>query len=190
LTAPMTGDRTRFEPGTLGAATLRSRRPQSKSLALGRARRAIGRQIWLFAAVAAIVAVSGVAYDLAGGVRPLTAALFWTPVGLAAGLAVALVRELNRNTVTVISNLGKHRGYTVLGAAPELTEQALRELSPDKRSPLGCVTFQPASPFSTAFRDLQGSMRDDRLVAFIGSWAPFSKAVGLWSSTATRAAAR
>jgi len=171
LTSPITGDRTRFEPGTLGAATLRSRRPASKSLALGRAQRAVGRQIWVFAVVALAVIAGGIAYDLAGGVRPLTASLFWAPVGIGAGLLIALIRELNRNTVTVLSNLGKHRGYTVLGAAPQLTPQAMRELAPDKRSPFGCVTFQPASPFSTAFRDLQGALREDRLVAFIAPWA-------------------
>lgn len=169
MTSPMTSDRSRFEPGTLGAATLRSRRPHSQSLALGRAQRAVGRQVWLLAVVAVVVTGAGVAYDLAGGVRVLTAALFWAPIGLGLGLTAALVRELNRNTVTVLSNLGKHRGYTVLGAAPQLTESALRELSPDKRSPFGCVAFQPASPFATAFRDLQGVLREDQLVAFIAS---------------------
>jgi len=136
---------------------------------LGRAKRAVGRQAWLLAIVAVVVTSAGVAYDLAGGVRVLTAALFWAPIGLGVGLVVALVRELNRNTVTVLSNLGKHRGYTVLGAAPQLTESALRELSPDKRSPFGVVAFQPASPFATAFRDLQGVLREDQLVAFIAS---------------------
>lgn len=169
MTSPMTSDRSRFEPGTLGAATLRSRRSGSRSLALGRAQRAVGRQAWLLALVAIVVTGAGVAYDLAGGVRVLTAALFWAPIGLGLGLTAALVRELNRNTVTVLSNLGKHRGYTVLGAAPELTPSALRELSPDKRSPFGCVAFQPASPFATAFRDLQGVLREDQLIAFIGS---------------------
>lgn len=170
MTSPITGDRTRFEPGTLGAATLRSRRTATPSLTLGRARRALRRQGWLFAVATMFVIAGGVAYDLAGGVRPLTAALFWTPIGLGAGFLIALLRELNRNTITVISSLGKHRGYTVLGAAPELTNRALRELAPDKRSPLGCVTFQPAAPFSTAFRDLQGALRDDHLVAFIAPW--------------------
>lgn len=167
LTSQMTGDRSQFEPGTLGAATLRSRRPPTRSLALGRARRAVGRQAWLFVLVALLVAGAGIAYDLAGGVRILTAASFWTPIGLGLGFLAALVRELNRNTVTVLSNLGKHRGYTVLGAAPQLTDRALRELAPDRRSPFGCVAFQPASPFATAFRDLQGVLREDQVVAFI-----------------------
>ena len=169
MTSHMTGDRSRFEPGTLGAATLRSKRPAGRSLALGRAQRAVGRQIWLFAAIAILVTGGGVAYDLAGGVRVLSSLAFWAPIGLGLGLLAGLVRELNRNTVTVLSNLGKHRGYTVLGAAPQLTERALRELAPDKRSPFGCVAFQPASPFATAFRDLQGVLREDQLVAFIAS---------------------
>ncbi len=115
------------------------------------------------------MAGAGVAYDLAGGVRVLSSLVFWAPIGIGIGLLVAVVRELNRNTVTVLSNLGKHRGYTVLGASPQLTERSLRELAPDKRSPFGCVAFQPASPFATAFRDLQGVLREDQLVAFIGS---------------------
>jgi Mrp family chromosome partitioning ATPase len=117
--------------------------------------------------VAFLVAGAGIAYDLAGGVRILSSAAFWAPIGLGLGLLAAIVRELNRNTVTVISNLGKHRGYTVLGAAPELTDRSLRELPPDKRSPFGCTAFQPSSLFATAFRDLQGVLREDQLVAFI-----------------------
>jgi Mrp family chromosome partitioning ATPase len=43
----------------------------------------------------------------------------------------------------------------------------LRDLPPDWRSPLGCLAFQPASPFASAFRDLQGAICDDHVVAFI-----------------------
>jgi Mrp family chromosome partitioning ATPase len=84
-----------------------------------------------------------------------------------AGLSLALVREIGRNTVTSLSSLGKHRGYAVLGAAPELTKRTLRELPPDQRSPLGCLAYAPASSFATAFRDLQGVLADDKLVSFI-----------------------
>ena len=172
MTAPVTGDRPRYqEPGTLGAATLRARRPPSKSLALGRLRRGIRRQWLLFALIVVVVAVGGVAYDLSGGVKPLSALLFWAPIGVAAGFGVALVRELARNTVTSLSSFGKNRGYAILGAAPELTDRALRQLPPDKRSPLGCLAFQPASPFATAFRDLQNAISKDGVVAFAGALA-------------------
>ncbi len=172
MTAPVTGDRPRYqEPGTLGAATLRARRPPSKSLALGRLRRGIHRQWLLFALIVVVVAVGGVAYDLSGGVKPLSALLFWAPIGVAAGFGVALVRELARNTVTSLSSFGKNRGYAILGAAPELTDRALRQLPPDKRSPLGCLAFQPASPFATAFRDLQNAISKDGVVAFAGALA-------------------
>jgi hypothetical protein len=124
-------------------------------LAIGRLQRGIKRQWLLFAAVAILVAGAGAAYDLSVGVRPLTAILFWTPVGLGAGLIVAFIRDLSRNTITSISSFGQRRDYALLGAAPELTGRTLRQLSPDQRTPLGCLAFQPASPFATAFRDLQ-----------------------------------
>lgn len=172
MTAPVTGERPRYqEPGTLGAATLRSRRPPSKSLALGRLRRGVKRQWLLFFAILIIVAVGGVAYDLSGGVQPMSALLFWGPVAVAAGLVVAFVRELGRNTVTSLSSFGKNRGYAILGAAPELTPRALRQLPPDKRSPLGCLAFQPSSPFATAFRDLQSAISKEGVVAFTAAVA-------------------
>ncbi len=121
--------------------------------------------------VALIVAGGGIAFDVQGGVRPLTAALIWTPIGLVIGLLAAALAELSRDTVTLLRGLSKHRDYTVLGAAPELTARALRELAPDQRSPVGCVTFQPASPLATAYRELQAALRDDKLVAFIAPLA-------------------
>ncbi len=108
-------------------------------------------------------------YDVSGGVPWRAALPFWLLISTAAAFFVALVRELSRNTVTSISSFGKHRGYTVLGAAPELTETVLRQLPPDQRSPLGCLAYQPASAFATAFRDLQDTLSRERLVAFIGS---------------------
>ena len=170
MTSPMTGDRSRYqEPGTLGAATLRSRRPPSKSLALGRLRRGVRRQWLLFVLIALIIATGGVAYDLSGGVKPLSALLFWAPVGIGVGLTAAVLRELARNTITSLSSFGKNRDYAILGAAPELTERAVRQLPPDKRTPLGCLAFQPASPFATAFRDLQNAINKDGVVAFAGA---------------------
>jgi Mrp family chromosome partitioning ATPase len=94
----------------------------------------------------------------------------WVGGGLAGGLGLALGRELSRNTITALSSLGKHRGYAVLGAAPELTLRTLRELPPDQRTPLACLAYQPASPFATAFRDLQGNLAGDRFVSFIGAF--------------------
>ena len=172
VTSPATGDRPRYqEPGTLGAATLRSRRPPSKSLALGRLRRGARRQWPLLVIIALVVSVGGVAYDLSGGVQPLSALLFWAPTGLAAGFALALVRDLARNTITSLSSFGKNRGYAILGAAPELTDRALRQLPPDTRTPLGCLAFQPASAFATAFRDLQNAITKEGVVAFAGAVA-------------------
>lgn len=166
MTSPLASDRSRYQPGTLGAATLRSRRPPSKSLAFGRLRRGVKRQWPWLVIVAVIVAAAGVGYDLGVGVRPVSSLLFWAPLGFAAGFVTALVRELGRNTVTSLSSFGKHRGYAILGAAPELTARVLRQLPPDKRTPLGCLAFQQASPFATAFRDLQANISNYGIVAF------------------------
>jgi Mrp family chromosome partitioning ATPase len=136
---------------------------------MGRLRRGVRRQWLIVALITAAVAGAGIAYDYAGGIRPLSSALFWLPVAAAAALFVALVREVSRNTITMLSSLGKHRGYAVLGAAPDLSAASLRELPPDKRTPLGALAFQQASPFATAFRDLQGALHEDTLVAFLGS---------------------
>lgn len=166
MTSPLASDRTRYQPGTLGAATLRSRRPPSKSLAFGRLRRGVKRQWPWLVIIAIIVSAAGVGYDLSGGVRPLTSLAFWAPLGIATGLALAVLREVGRNTVTSLSSFGKHRGYAILGAAPELTARTLRQLPPDRRTPLGCLAFQQASPFATAFRDLQSNISNDGVVAF------------------------
>jgi succinoglycan biosynthesis transport protein ExoP len=145
----------------------RARRAPSRSLAQSRLRRSLTRQWWIALLVAFAVVAAGVIYDALGGVRPLTSALFWLPFGLIAGLTLALVREIGRNTITSVSSLGKHRNYAVLGAAPELTPKALRQLPPDRRTPIGCLAFQQASPFSTAFRDLQHALNDSAVVSFI-----------------------
>jgi len=79
------------------------------------------------------------------------------------------VRELDRNTITVPSSVTKHRGFAVLGAAPELTQRTLRALPPNQRTPLGCLTFAPSSAFATAFRDLQDAIGGDKLVAFVSA---------------------
>jgi len=120
---------------------------------------------------AAALAFFGAWFHAAGGgTLNALSILAWTAIGIAGGLIIGLVRELGRNTITSVSSLGKHRGYTVLGAAPELSLRAMRQLPPDQRSPLGCLAYQPASPFATAFRDLQGNLQGGT-VAFIGALA-------------------
>jgi Mrp family chromosome partitioning ATPase len=169
VTAPLASDRYSFAPGARGAATLRSRWEPFQSLILSRLKRGIRRQWPLALLITTAIAGLGVAYDVGGGVQPLASALFWLPLGLAAGLAAGMLREFGRNTITSLSSLGKHRGYSVLGAAPELDDRALRQLPPDRRTPLGCLAFQPASPFATAFRDLQGAVAAKSMVAFIAA---------------------
>jgi Mrp family chromosome partitioning ATPase len=141
-------------------------------LALARIRRGVARQIVVVAVLAALILAAELWFHTAGGARlGLRSILFYLAVALGLALGVGLIRELGRNTITSVSSLGRNRGYTILGAAPELSPRALRQLPPDQRSPLGCLVHDPASAFATAFRDLQGNLAHDGVVAFLGSFA-------------------
>lgn len=170
MTSPLASDRSSYGRDAMHGAPLKRRtsNPGSSSLAANRLRRAVLRQWPMFVLVILVTAFFGALYETSGGMRWLPAVLQWTGIGVALGLGAGAVREFGRNTITSISSLGKHRGYAVMGAAPELTPSSLRELPPDQRSALGCLAYQPASPFATAFRDLQGVLISDKLVAFVG----------------------
>lgn len=171
MTRPLAGDRSQFDPSVISAAPLKSRAKSrmraNPSLTLGRTVRAIGRQFWVFLSAFLLVGGLGAIYDLTGGMSLLAVAKLWAPVGAVAGLGAGIIRELGRNTIGSLTALGRHRGYTVIGAAPELSEKVLRELPPDRRTPLAALAFQPAGAFATSFRDVQGAL--DKIVAFIGS---------------------
>lgn len=128
---------------------------------------------WLFVGILAIAFSSfGIWFHTATAVQFAgTAVALYVGIGVGTALVLGVLRELGRNTITSVSSLGKNRGYTVLGAAPELSPRALRQLPPDQRSPFGAVTNDAASSFATAFRDLQGNLTSDGVVAFIGSYA-------------------
>lgn len=165
LNADGAGPRTRVRPR-------RNTGPGFGALIRSRLLRGASRQ-WVFVAILTLlISAAGFAFHTAGGARiDMETGAFYVGVGLAAALLVGVIRELGRNTITSVSSLGKKRGYTILGAAPELTPRALRQLPPDERSPLGFVTHEPASAFATAFRDLQGNLNDVGVIAFIGSFA-------------------
>lgn len=142
-----------------------ARAPRARSLFLSRLQRAAKRQALLFVLFAGIIAACGVLYEMSGGSSFFRSVIPAAGIGAAAAFVIVAFRELGRNTITSLSSLGRHRGFTVLGAAPDLTPRVLRELPPDQRSPLGCLAYQPASPFATAFRDLQGALAEDKVVA-------------------------
>lgn len=175
-----------FHPASLGGGATQSPAPRTTSLALERARRGLQRQGWLFALIAVLITCAGVAFEFQAGIRPTAAAWLWAPIGLGGALLIALLRELSRDALTFISDLSKRTGCRVLGVAPELTAGALRMLAPDQRTPWGCVTFQPASPYATAFRDLQAALRHEKLIAFIAP-LPGEGATTIALSTATSA---
>lgn len=166
----------------LGASTRRtSARPSS--LLFGRLRRGFRRQLPVLLGATLLFGAAGMAFGMSSGADALSAGLTWLPFAFVAAAFVAVVLELERNTITVPASLGKFRGYGILGAAPDLTASALRELPPKHRSPLGLLAFKPVSPFATAFRDLQAAIASDNLVAFV---APRS---GEGASTASLCAA-
>lgn len=173
MTSPVVSERSPHVDARLAASRARrGRRSGGASLLWARLARGLSRQ-WLVVSILALLLIAlGLWFHTAGGALiTLRTAAFYASLGTGVALFVGLVRELGRNTVTSVSSIGKKRGYTILGAAPQLTPRALRQLPPDQRSPLGLVTNDPASAFATAFRDLQGNVANDGVVAFIGSFA-------------------
>jgi polysaccharide biosynthesis transport protein len=174
VASPVTGDSAGYAASTSRRGrpvARRHRRSGSRRwLLLGRLQRAWGRQWLVFAGVAVAIAAAGVLAVTFGDADWLETLTFFGPAALLGGLGVSGLRELGRNTITSVSSLGRYRDYAVLGAAPVLTKRALRELPPDQRTPLGCLAFQPSSPFSTAFRDLQGALASEQIVAFISAF--------------------
>lgn len=150
------------------SATPRSQpSPGGKSLAWARVKRGAKRQALPLLIATFVIAALGCAFEMASGAPLNAVAAYWIAIGFGASCAVVLARELGRNTITSLAKLGRHRGYAVLGAAPELSPAALRQLPPDARTPLGVMTQQPASAFAAAFRDLQGAVSSDGVVAII-----------------------
>jgi Mrp family chromosome partitioning ATPase len=115
------------------------------------------------------IAGFGVLYELSGGTASARAIAGAAGIGVAAAFVIVAIRELGRNTITSLTSLGRHRGFSVVGAAPDLASRELRELPPDQRSPVGCLAYQPASAFATAFRDLQGALTEERVAAVIAA---------------------
>lgn len=173
MTSPVASERSpRAEVRPSAHRMRRNARSGGARLFWARLARGVQRQWLVFAILALLLIASGLWFHTAGGalITPPTAA-FYTSLGLGAAFAIGFVREFSRNTVTSVSSIGKKRGYSIVGAAPQLTHRTLRQLPPDQRSPLGLVTYEPASAFATAFRDLQGNVAGDGVVAFIGAFA-------------------
>lgn len=171
MIAPLSGDKASFasEPSGAWARTPRSREAKPVSLFWARVKRGAQRQAGVFALVFALTTGVGLLYEFAAGVGVLEALPASLAIAIVVALAISVASELGRNTVTSVAGLRKHLNYLVLGAAPELTPEAFRELPPEQRTPLGCLTFQPGSPFATSFRHLQGTISNNRLIAVIGS---------------------
>lgn len=147
----------------------RAKETKPVSLVWARTKRAAHRQLGVFAIVLVLTVGVSLLYSYASNLSLWGALPLCLLIGAGVAFAVSILSELGRNSVTSVSGLRKHMSYLVLGAAPELTPAALRELPPEQRTPLGCLTFQPGSPFATAFRHLQGGLENHRIIAVIGS---------------------
>jgi Mrp family chromosome partitioning ATPase len=171
LTSPVASERSPHVDGVARRTRVRRRKERGDGLALAaaRLRRGALRQLVFAAALAALFSAAGLWFHTAGGAAvTIPTAAMYVGGALVVALVAGMIREIARNTVTSVASLGKNRGYTVVGAAPELSSRVLRQLPPDQRSPLGCVTYEPSSTFATAFRDLQGNLVNEGVVAFIG----------------------
>lgn len=170
VTAELSSNQRRQRPRTAyGAAPPQRARRRASALIWGRLRRAVRRQWLLFTALWLLVAATGVAFDYLGSVRIWASLLFWLPAAAGVALATTTIRELGRNTITSLSSFGRHRGYAILGAAPDLSARALRQLPPDRRTPLDSLVFQPSGAFATAFRDLQDGFGKEKVISFVAA---------------------
>lgn len=171
MTSPAASERSPHVDGAARQTRTRRRKEKGDGLALigARLRRGFLRQLIFSTALAVLFSAAGLWFHTAGGAAlTIPAAATYVGAALAVAFVAGTIREIGRNTITSVSSLGKNRGYTVLGAAPELSPRVLRQLPPEQRSPLGCVTYEPSSAFATAFRDLQGNLVNEGVVAFIG----------------------
>lgn len=174
LTSPVASERS---PHVDGVGRRSRARPQKKdhsaaTLAWARLRRGVLRQAIFVVVLAVLFTAAGLWFHTAAGALTTPGIIFfYVALGVGAALALAIIREVGRNTITSVSSLGRKRGYTIVGASPDLTPRALRQLPPDQRSPIGVLINEPASAFATAFRDLQGNVGQDGPIAFIGSFA-------------------
>lgn len=187
MALPLADDNVSYAATKRGESRRRRIGAPGSVLASSRMQRAWARQWPVFLGVAVFIAAIGALTTMLGAATPREALEYFGPAALLGGFAVAALRELNRNTITSLSSLGRHRDYAILGAAPVLTAQVLRELPPDQRTTLGCLAFLPASIFSTAFRDLQGALAGDQVVAFV---APFAREGASTAALATAVSAQ
>ena len=173
MSSQLAGEQSSFVSGAFALAPpqagQRSRPKERKSLWWGRFRRALARQTYPFL----IVAISGVAlgafYAYVTREPWENSLLLFGAAGVGASFVLSMLREMSRNTIGALSSVPRRSGFAVIGAAPELTPDVLKSLAPDQRSPLGCLTYAPASPFAAAFRDLQDVIAANQVVAFIGA---------------------
>ncbi len=137
------------------------------SLRFGQFKRAVRRQLPIGVFITCLGVAVGFGYVRLMSAPDATIAVF-AAFGFVVAYSIAVTRELARDAIGAMTPM-RHRGYSIVGATPELSRQALRELPPDKRTPLGAIIYQPASAFAAAYRHLQSTIDRKKLVAFVGS---------------------
>jgi Mrp family chromosome partitioning ATPase len=138
--------------------------------ALMKLARALRRQGWVLAGLIAAGIGAGFIHSFLAAADGRLIIGAWIAAGLGAGLAAAAAREFARDAVDPVK-LRRRLTSPVIGTAPAVAPIALRQLAPDKRSPVGLVIFQPAAGFATSMRDLQRKLGEYRVVSFIAPTA-------------------
>ncbi|MGE0596386.1 MAG: CpsD/CapB family tyrosine-protein kinase [Hyphomonadaceae bacterium] len=139
--------------------------PDSSPLLL-KLQRALLRQWPVISVILGLSLLAAAAQIYFGVPRPLAVIAGALAIGGTLALLVAAGRETWRDAID-FNDLHERLRVTVLGAAPNVAAADLRQLPPDKRSPVGLVMLQPAAAIATAFRDLQHALPDGAVISFI-----------------------
>jgi len=143
------------------------------------------RQAPLMMGLACLIWLVGVIYALLNGVT-LELAAVWGVFGLVIGALVAVAHAVERGVISDIASAERASHRRVASAAPQISPRALRSLSPDMRTPLGCAIYLPASDYAASIRHILSTLGDAQVVAMLGA-APRDGATATASSVAALA---
>lgn len=155
------------------------------SAPLKRLRRFLLRQAPLILGLACVTWLIGGLYVALNGVTP-ERIVTWGIFGLMVGALIAVAHEIGRGAISDIAAAERASSRRVASAAPQVPSRALRSLSPDMRTPLGCAIYQPASDYATSIRHVLSTLGDAQVVALLGS-TPRDGATATASSVAALA---
>ena len=119
--------------------------------------RALKRQFLPILGVAALVWGAGGIVAALNGLSTENAGA-WGAFGLLMGVLIGVAHEIERGVIHSVDSLERASRRRVTSATPQISPRALRTLSPDMRTPLGCAVYQPASDYAVALRHLLSTL--------------------------------